>query len=102
MARAVRRPNEIVDILRSVGEVLRFAAGAAEQPDLRLAFIAGGEESEVLAVGAPARMRGRDTLSTHSDCIAAREGRHPNAFFALIFLQTQRLDAVCHPLRVRT
>src|SRR5580704_17445350 len=44
-ALAVGGPGEVVDILRRVGEALGFAAHAVEEPDLRLAFIALGEES---------------------------------------------------------
>src|SRR6266850_1520876 len=43
-ASAVRRPFEIGDTLGNVGEALRFAATAVQQPDLILGAVAGGEE----------------------------------------------------------
>ena len=84
--RAVRRPNEIVDVLGCVGEALSFTAGAVEEPDLRLAFVAGGKEGEVLAVGAPPRVRGGDALGGHRDSVAASSGDSPDAVLGLIFL----------------
>jgi hypothetical protein len=55
---AVERPGEVFYVRRRVCEALGLAPEAVEQPDLGLAFIAGGEEGDELAIGAPAGVRG--------------------------------------------
>src|ERR1700704_4023168 len=59
---AVGGPGEVFHVLRGVCKALGFAAEAVEQPDLGLAFIAGGEESDELAIGAPAGVSGGRAL----------------------------------------
>src|ERR1700730_2213314 len=99
--RAVGRPGEVVDILRRAGEPLSFAAGAIEEPDLRFAFVASGEKSEVLAVGTPARVGGGDAFGGERDGVATVSGNRPDALFGLIFFQKQSFYGVGHGLCVR-
>ena len=86
-ALAVGGPGEIVDVLNGLGEALGFAAHAVEEPNLRLAFVALGEEGEILSVGAPAGMRRRNFFGGHDGIGIAAGGRgHPDAGLGLVFL----------------
>src|SRR5205814_8588758 len=101
-ASAVRRPFEIVNALRNVGEVSGFATKAIEKPDLGFATISGGEEGKVLAVGAPARMRGGDAFRRQGDGISAVSGNHPEALLVLIFREHAGAHGVNDSLAVDT
>src|SRR4029077_8219859 len=54
--RAVGRPFEIVDALRYVRKAHGFTTETIQEPNLVLAAIARGEESEKFSIRAPARM----------------------------------------------
>jgi len=101
-ASAIRGPFEVVNALRNVSEVSGFTSEAAEQPDLGLAIVSCGEESEVLAVGAPAGMRGRDAFGGQGDGIAAVGGDHPEALLVLVFLEHAGAHGVGDPLAIGT
>src|SRR5438876_1216393 len=101
-ASAVRRPFEVVNALRNVGEVSGFATKAIQKPDLGLAIVSCGEESEVLAVRAPAGMRGRDAFGGQGDGIAAVGGDHPKALLVLVFLEHAGSHGVSDPLAIGT
>ena len=75
--RSLRHPGR-------VGEVLGFATEAVEQPDLGLAFVALGKESDEFAVGAPAGVRRGDAFGGQGDGFAAGGGNHPDAFFVFV------------------
>ena len=60
MPRRIGRPDDVGNAAFDVADLLRFAAAAIEQPDLRallfLVFRASGRnKGEILAVGAPSR-----------------------------------------------
>jgi len=74
---AVGGPGEFFDILSGVSKLLGFAALAIEEPDLRFAFVAFGQESQEFAVGTPAWMGGRDAFGGHGEGFAAGSGDHP-------------------------
>src|SRR5260370_16900585 len=93
---------EIADALSHFGELLRFAATAIEQPHLVFAGIARRRECEILAVGAPAGMRGRDSFSGKGNSIATASGDHPEALLVLVLLELSRSNCVTHPLAVAT
>ncbi len=61
-AAAVRCLGEVLEVLRRVGEALGFPTEPIEQPDLALAFLARGEESDEPAVRAPAGVSGGFTF----------------------------------------
>src|SRR6266478_703207 len=90
----VGRPGEVIDILRGVGEALRFTTGAVQEPDLRLLLIAGRKKGEVLAVGTPTRVRGGDAFGRQRDGVATVGGLGPDALFGLVFLQKESLYRV--------
>jgi len=73
-ASTVGGPFEIVDTLGDVGELLRFAAAAIEEPDLIFTTVARGAEGEIFSVGAPARVAGGDAFGGEGDGIAAMNG----------------------------
>ena len=97
---AVGRPFEIIHILNRIGQLLRLAADAVEQPHLRLAFVAFGEECEIFSVRTPARMRRGNVFRGHHDGIAAASRRHPDARLGFVRLQHGGRDRVGHPLAI--
>ena len=97
---AVGGPGKIIHILNRLCQPLRLAADTVEQPHLRLAFVAFGEECEILSVWAPARMRRRNVFRGHHDSIAPSRRRHPDARLRLVLLQHGRRDRVGHPLAI--
>src|SRR5262249_48065812 len=99
-ALAIRRPFEIVYALRDIGEADALTAGAIEQPNLILAAIACGKESEVLAVRAPTRMRGGNAFERERKRIAAMGGNHPEALLVLVVLENFCPDGIGDPLAV--
>src|SRR5260370_6940042 len=89
---------EIADALSHFGELLRFAATAIEQPHLVFAGIARRRECEILAVGAPAGMRGRDSFSGKGNSIATASGDHPEALLVLFLLEHSLSNGIIRPL----
>ncbi len=99
---AVRRPFEVVNTLGGVGEVSGFAAKTVEKPDLGFAIVSRGEEGEIFAIGAPARMRGGDAFGGHGNGIAAVGRNHPEALLVLIFLEHAGAHGIGDPLTIGT
>jgi len=81
---------------------LSFASKAVQEPDLRLSFIAGGQEGQPFSVGAPASVRGADAFAGEGDGFAARRCDHPDARFALVFFHVRRGDGVGDPAGIGT
>jgi hypothetical protein len=97
---AVGRPNEVLHILRSAGETFRFAAADIEKPDLGLAFVACGKESDGFAVRTPARVGGGNARGGEGAAFAACDGSHPDAGFVLVLLERGSLHGVGNVLGV--
>ncbi len=104
-ALAVRRPDVVVDTALDLGEPQGLAAPAVEEPDLgaELLFLlgaAGGEESQVAAVGAPAGRGFAVRARGQPDLLAAVPGDHPQVGVALVLLEVGRADGVGDPFSV--
>src|SRR5258708_12653463 len=84
-------------MLRSIGEALGFAAEPVEQPNLGLAFVAGGKESDELAVGTPAGVRRGVAPRCQSNRCSAGSRSHPDALFVLVFFEKGGLDGASNP-----
>ena len=93
-------PSEVLDILRSVGEALGFAAGTVEEPDLGFALVARGEEGEVFAVGTPARTAGGRAFQGHRNSFTAGGGNHPDLIFGFFVFQISAADRIGDPFGV--
>ena len=105
-ARAVGRPLDVADAALEVADLLRFAAGAIQQPDLSalLLFLVGAarsDEREVLVVGTPARRRLAVRRRGELQLLAAVPLHHPDVGVAAILLRIDRRDRVGHPQAVR-
>ena len=99
---AVRRPGVLGDPAREVGDPLRLAPGAVEQPELvgLVGVLAGGEKSEVAPVGAPAR--GVLLVRTAGDPhrAGAVPARHPDVLVHPVPRRVGGGDRVRHPRAV--
>jgi hypothetical protein len=84
-----------------VGEAFGFSTVARKEPDLRLAFFAGGEEGDGAALRTPAGVRGGDASRSERKSFAAGGGHHPDALFVLVFVEEGGLDCIGDETGVR-
>src|SRR5207245_6733540 len=84
------------------GELLRFAAAAVEEPNLVFAAVSSGKKNEILTVGAPARVGGRDAFGGKRNGVSAFRGNHPKTLLVLVFLEHSRSNGVSDPLAIGT
>ena len=103
--RAVGRPRVVVDAALHVGELLRLAAGAVQQPDLRplllLVLVAARRrECEVLPVRAPPRTRLAVLARRQLDRLRAVDAHHPDVAVPLVLLDVDQAHRVGNPLAV--
>src|SRR5580698_3573582 len=106
---APRRPLKILHLLRRFGQLLRLAAFAIQNPNLRLPFLfilapsalARRKKRQIFPVRAPPRVRRRHLFRRQRNRRTPASRHHPDPLVIFVLFQFRGLHHVRHPLRVR-
>src|ERR1700722_15795425 len=107
---APRRPLKILHLLRRFGQLLRLAAFAIQNPNLRLPFLfilapsalARRKKRQIFPVRAPPRVRRRHLFCGQRNRRPPASRHHPDSLGIFVVFQARGLHHIRAPLPIRT